>query len=160
MSKPDIFLIFLIAIILSLASCDYRASIEGELYFKLIDFGQFKSLKNEDNISYIKYYDTLQNKNALSPKESELYQLITLMNSNHMSDYCNFYMISKSGEILLVFAEEEQFKKVRAYKLSDLQGINKKVVVTVRGQRLRENIIKATEITSLTLREGEAQWEK
>lgn len=130
---------------------------EGELYFKnvrLIPTEGFS--KNE-----IDKIDKLISKKRIdiNSNEIELYDYFYLLHKNNLLSKKNIYLKIDS-KIIQVFISDEEFLKIKKYKLKELINNHKKLKLKLKLSKISENIFYCNKIISVEEIEGITSWEK
>jgi len=168
LSKWQLFNHYLIAIILSITvGCKVNEqkqdntdliTIEGELYFKLIEFGSFYGVEDSIIQKFQMELDKIDSDSSSTDQFiSDYYKIL---NANDLIKTPHFKVIIDSIQILQVFIDEKQYRKLKNYNHWILEKENKKVLLKLQGKMINEYIFKCNKILELQKVEGKTQWSK
>ena len=134
----------IITIIIFFNSCqsDKTKIIEGDLYFKLIDYNMFYNLpdsvltKIESKIASIGI-DTLKEQDKIS------YNLINYMVNNNLLRKPFIRLRQDNGEKIMVFIDTTNYKKLSIYNHDKLISENKKIRIKAEVSELKIDSVTA-----------------
>lgn len=151
--------IIYLGIIILLLSCNSnQEKIKGELFFKIIDFSPATGM-NEDDIKkmeeILKTIDTIGNS-----KNDKLFVNYFNTLKKHNLLQSPFIKIKTDTIIRKIFISHQEYQKISAYTLNDLQQQNKKVEIELVVKELEKDIFFSDEIISVKEVDGETPWQK
>ena len=157
--KKNFFIIGLALIVLF--SCSEKENlIEGDLYFKLVNFSSPKGLTDDQAINFKKWIDSMD----LS------YQNLKEEDKNLVDSYKNiikhgllknpYLQLETEDGIKKVYLTSKEYHKIKHFKLSDLQEKSKKVTIELKVTELEKDLFYSEEITSIKEVNGKTPWQK
>ncbi len=135
-------------------------TIEGDLYFKLIDFGSLYGSSEEGKERYRSMIDSLKNLSVIADTERMLLELNDFLVENELIDKPYFYLRVESSRIMPVYINEQDFSKISKYKNWDLVDKGKKVRLILEGKLLEHDVFFADRIVAIAEIDGETHWRK
>lgn len=157
--------LFSILTILALCcSCrsDDTKTVEGDLYFKRIDFQRFFDApdsiltKIETSVRTVK-------KDTLTKKDKKIYDLLQFMMDRRLLRKPFIRLRQDDGKISMVFLDSSDYRQFKEYKWSDLSKENKKIRVKVKVTELKYDSLTAfntIKILSVDKISGKTYWTK
>ncbi|HSH66595.1 MAG TPA: hypothetical protein VLB84_12585, partial [Bacteroidia bacterium] len=116
----------ILTILIVFCSCRSNSAktVEGDLYFKLIDFQRFFDApdsiltKIETSVRTVK-------KDTLNKKDKKIYDLLKYMMDNELLRKAFIRLRQDDGKISMVFLDSSDYDQFKKYKWSDLSRENK-----------------------------------
>lgn len=136
---------------------------EGELFIKLITIGSdIFSVEDENGETLFEKFSSMKDTSLLNEQDKALKIHFDLLNDNDLIGKPYFHIKSSkpSVEYETVYINEEEFKKINSFKLSELQKNNQKVIIEFYGSPISEYAIKSNNIKSVKLVNGKTEWKK
>jgi len=145
-----------------LTSCsESEVLIEGDLYFKLIDFGNFYEVDEEKINEFKLKLDSLRLDDDPSHQK---------MNSEFIGYYDKLdkYGLSRSPYIFVkndtivrrVFLSEEAYNPLKEHSRKALLKKGKKVRLTIRAEELEKGLYYSDKIDEIDVLDGKTEWKK
>jgi len=155
---------FVLMIILASGSFQQQKviTIEGDLYFKLIDFRFFEGPDSfldqfEDEISSVSL-DTLLG------EEKKLYQLLKFMGKENLLRKPFFLLRLDNKEIARVFLDSMEYRQIKGFNHMDLSNKNRRVRIKAMVSKIEnsDSLMFYQTIKLLSVKEirGKTYWDK
>lgn len=158
-----IFISILISIFL-LTSCKSESNkmIEGDLYFKLINFPTLFGAQDSLISKFVKDLKTV-NKDTLNEQDKELWDLFQFMYDQKLmlKPYVN--LKQGNGEIVMIYLDSTDFIKLKNYNHHDLISENKKIRIKAKVSPIKYKSWLAYEnldLISIDKIDGKTEWMK
>lgn len=154
----------ILAILLLISSCktDTQKTVEGDLYFKLIDFQRFFDAP-DSTLTKIETSIKTVNKDTLNAQDKKIYDLLQFMSDKKLLRKPFLRLRQDNGEIALVFIDSIEYTKFKDYNHNDLVRDNKRVRVKVEVKELKYDSLTAYEtikLISVDKLDGKTYWKK
>lgn len=152
--KPAL-LILLTSILILVSSCEKKVeTIEGDLYFKLIDFGSFY----QSNDSFIHKFEEELEKDL--DKNYYFIELISKLKKHGLIYKPFIRMRIDSSNFIAVYLDESEYSKVKDYKWTELVDEGKKIRISVTGKFVEGHMFDCSSINSIEKVDGVTYWDK
>lgn len=135
-------------------------TFEGELYFKLVDFGSYYGASDSQILKFEAIIDSLQQNVENSLQDQLLLDNIQTLKDNHLINKPYFHLKIDSTSVYRIYLSESEFQKIKIYKRQNLINEHKKIKVKLNGIKINESIVSCSSISSTTKVEGETEWSK
>ncbi len=153
-------IVLIFIIVFSIISCNQKTEIiEGDLYFKLIDFGSFYGGEKDRIVKFEKAIDSLRHEKMISEDELKIIEFYDKL-KKHKLIYLPCIKIKTDTIIRQIYLTEPEYEKVKDYKWSDLRTRKKKVKLTIEIQELEKNIFFSDIIIEYKELDGQTYWKK
>ena len=100
--------------------------IEGELFFKLINMGRFENLPDSTISKFESMSDSLHGNKNISEQDQKVLRSIKLLKENNLIHKAYFHLKIDSTQIVTVYVNEEEYKKLRPLDRQKLMNENMK----------------------------------
>jgi hypothetical protein len=148
-------ILFLIVTIV-LFSCENKTeTIKGELYFKLVRLLPSDGSSESAIETYLK---KIEKSNNASDKKA--YDYFSSLKKHNLLSAPKIMIKLESGEVKEVFLNQEQYQKVKNYKLMDLNSRGKKVILLMEVEKLENDILFSNNIENIKVVNGKNSWSK
>ena len=137
-----------------------QANIEGELYFKLVNFGSYYNVPDSLVLKMELYIDSLEGSHSPSSENRKLLDVVHVLEENDLLFKPYFNLRIDSTKIVTVYLDEKEYLKINGFNHSDLLNERKKVLVQLKGKFVTDGIISCEEIISTEKVEGKTYWRK
>jgi len=146
--------------IFTVLSCKTKTEIiEGDLYFKLIDFGSFYGADKKQIEEFEKIIDSLRLTKLTSKNDQRFIEYYDNLKKYKLINYpC--IKIKSDTIIRQIYLAESEYEKVKDYKWSDLRTKKKRVNLRIEVQKFDEKIFFSDKIIDFKEIEGETYWKK
>ncbi len=149
------------------ASASDTMTIEGELSFKLIEFGSYYALADGLGDQVFDLVDSLETLPAstLSEHEQDFLSIVNLLKDNGLLFLPSFNLATNQGNYR-VYLDTSEYNKVSPFKREDLVKENQKVKIRLKGQLIPTSLEEApplfrcSEILSIEKVPGKTHWRK
>lgn len=141
--------------------------IEGDLSFKLLEFGSFYALADglEDKIFHL--IDSLEAlpSSTLSEDEQELLRMVNLLKDNNLLFSPSFNLRTDEGNYR-VYLDSQEYDQIKLFKREDLVRENMKIKIRLKGQPVATDLKEAPQlfrclqILSIEKVPGKTYWRK
>ena len=154
----------ILTILLLISSCktDTQKTVEGDLYFKLIDFQRFFDAP-DSTLTKIETSIKTVNKDTLNAQDKKIYDLLQFMSDKKLLRKPFLRLRQDNGEISLVFIDSIEYTKFKDYNHNDLVRDNKRVRVKIEVKELKYDSLTAYEtvkLISVDKLDGKTYWKK
>ncbi len=136
-----------------------KQEIQGDLYFKLIDFGSFYGADDSTIAKFEKSLESIRSNKNASIDDLELISFIDLLKKNKLL-YAPWINVKTQSEIVKVFLTEKEYKKLEKFDLNQLEENNKKVELKLLVKKLDDKVYFSDEIAEFKEFDGETYWRK
>ncbi|MCE7991524.1 MAG: hypothetical protein HEP71_06065 [Roseivirga sp.] len=166
-------LILVILILLAVSGCDSNKAanqstletIEGDLSFKLIDFGSFYPLADGLGNELMPYIDSLNNLPAetLSNGEKEFLGMVNVLEENDLLRLPSF-LLRVDAVDYRVYVNPEDYSRISQFNRNDLISEGEIVKIQLMGMKINMadekgfSIFRACEILSIKKSDGKTEW--
>lgn len=144
-------------------SCNVRTKmIEGDLYFKLIDFQRFFDLP-DSALTKIEADINGMNLDTLPRQDKEVYKLLQYMSDQKLIRQPFVRLLQDNGAIAMVFIDSADFEKLKVYNRKDLVNEHKKVRIKTTVSELKYDTLiayRSLQPISFNKIEGITYWKK
>jgi hypothetical protein len=156
--------LYILTVLVLLVSCktDNTRTVEGDLYFKLIDFERFFDAP-DSVLTKIESSVRTVNKDTLKGQDKKIYDLLQYMIDNNLLRKPFIRLRFDNSDIKIVFLDSSNFVKFKKYNWSDLSRENKKVRVKVSVTELKFDTLTAynsIKLLSVDKIDGKTYWTK
>lgn len=157
-------LVVLCAILILSLSCSSNNgnTIEGDLYFKLIDLTSFYGASDSE-LSKIETWIKTVNKDSISDSEKKYYEFLKFMSDQQLLRKPLIRLRQDNGEIIMLFLEPEDYGKIKNYNYSDLVRDNQKIRIKAEVIELKHDsmrVYKILKLISADKIDGKTYWKK
>jgi hypothetical protein len=148
-------ILFLIVTIV-LFSCENKTeTIKGELYFKLVRLWSSDGSSESAIETYLKKIEKSNN-----DSDKKAYAYFSSLKKHNLLSAPKIMIKLESGEVKEVFLNQEQYQKVKNYKLMDLNSRGKKVILLMEVEKLENDILFSYNIENIKVVNGKNSWSK
>ena len=136
--------------------------MEGDLYFKLIDFQRFFDAPDSVLITIETSVRTV-NKDTLTEKDKKIYELIKFMIDNNLLRKPFVRLRKDNGEVNMVFIDSADYERLKHYNHNDLVRENARIRVKAEVSEIRYDSLTAYEalkVISIDKMDGKTYWKK
>lgn len=154
----------IMTILLTISSCQTNKikTVEGDLYFKLIDFQRFFDAP-DSVLTKIETSLKTVDKDTLTDQDKKNYNLFGFMADKQLLRKPFVRLRLDNGEIVMVFLNNNDYEKMRDYNHSDLVRDNKKIRIKANVSELKYDSFTAyesTKLISIDRIDGKTYWKK
>ena len=153
--------VFVILVILFSCQMNQTKIIEGDLYFKLIDFRFFEA--PDSLLTKIATHVKTVNKDTLSDQEKKNYDFAKLMYDEELLRKPFLRLRQDDGKIIIVALDTVDYGKIKGYNYSDLVSENKRIRIKAEVSVLKRDslrIYKNIKLISIDKIDGKTHWKK
>ena len=157
-TRQNITLTLLIGLLI--LSCSKKEKeLEGDLYFKLVDFGSFYEADDKTIEKFEKTFDSIRRSKIVSKDELELVRVYDILKANDLikSPWIN---LKTESEIKRIYLSESEYEKLKQFDRNKLISDNKKVELKIKVIELDSGIYHADKISDLKIVDGKTYWRK
>ena len=142
------------------SSCSKTETFKGDLYFKLIEFGNFYKLPEDKLVALENQIDSVNNKTKKISKEDEIIfnTLIKIKKNNLLRN--PRILLKYNDTIKSIYLNKKQFEKLDKYTLDYLRKNHKKVEIELNIKEIDSGIYTSDKILSIKEVDGETSWKK
>ena len=133
--------------------------IEGELFFKLVDFGTYYGAEEENIAKVEKVLDSLKQVKNLNKNSKVILDYFELLERNNLLR-SPYIFIKNDSIIKRVFLSENAYERFKHFKNSDLLKSGEKVEVKLKANEIEENLYFSNTILKVDVVKGKTQWKK
>jgi NAD-specific glutamate dehydrogenase len=146
---------------------DQYETLEGDLSFKLIDFGSYYALADglEDRV-----FDLIDSLNALPPStlsedEKEFMNTVNLLDKHNLLFLPSFNLKTEDGDYR-IYLDTLQYNQISEYRRSDLVKENKKVRIKLKGYEIQPEgntyftLFRCKQLMAIDIIPGKTYWRK
>ena len=156
MKKKGLLLIIAIIVI----SCSSGTeTINGDLYFKRIDFVNYYDANDSEKENIKNLIKSIRQNNSKTIEEEKLIKHFDILESLNLLE-SPYIRIKTDKEVKLVFMNKENFEKVKDFKLQNLLENNKKVNLKLEVERKDSGVFLCKKIVEIQEISGKTLWEK
>jgi len=153
----------ILTILLTICSCQTNNNkiVEGDLYFKLIDFRFFDS--PDSVLTKIETSVKTLNKDTLPEQDIKIYYLLEFMTDKQLLRKPFVRLRLNDGEIIMVFFDINDYEKLKDYNYSDLVRDNKKIRIKAEVFELKYDsltVYETSKLISFDRIDGKTYWQK
>lgn len=158
------FFLAIMTILLTISSCQTNniKPIEGDLYFKLIDFQRFFDAP-DSVLTKIETSLKTVDMDTLTEQDKNNYNLFGFMADKQLLRKPFVRLRLDNGEIVMVFLNSNDYEKIKDYNYSDLVRDNKKIRIKADVSELKYDSFTAyesTKLISIDRIDGKTYWKK
>ncbi len=140
-------------------SCNTKNEIiNGELYFKLVNFLPNEGL-NKEQFSKMKS-DIGKLSESKNHDELRLYVYLEKLEKNNLLASPNITIKMKNNELRVIFLNQKEYQKLKTYTLNDLNSRGKKIVIKLKVKEIDTAIFYSDKIISIKEINGKTSWSK
>lgn len=142
-------------------SCDKQENetIKGELYFKLISYGNLSNLSDEKIKKFEKQIDSIYNF-AGSKKDEKIIKDLKKIKDLKLLRNPSATIILNDKKIITVYFSATEYEKIEKYTLDYLKKFNKKISLEVLVEKLDSDLYFSDKIVNVMELNGNTKWEK
>lgn len=153
-------ILLLLTTIFILVSCNLNTEIiSGDLYFKQVDWLNYYGANDGNKQEVQELIRALKENNSLSVTEEKIVKQHDKLEKLNLLD-APYVRIKTEKDVKLVFMLEEDFEKVKEYKLQDLLETNQKVSLKIEVEEVSSDVFLCKKIVELQKVSGVTPWEK
>src|SRR5690606_22525953 len=153
-------LILLLITIFILISCNSNTEIiSGDLYFKQVDWLNYYRENDSNKQEIQELFQAIKANSSLSITEEKMVNQYGKLEKLNLLD-APYVRIKTEKDVKLVFMLEEDFEKVKEYKLQDLLETNQKVSLKIEVEEVSSDVFLCKKIVELQKVSGVTPWEK
>lgn len=154
----------IMTILLTISSCQRNniKTVEGDLYFKLIEFQRFFDAP-DSVLTKIETSLKTVDKDTLTEQDKKNYNLLLFMADKQLLRKPFVRLRLDNGEIVMVFLNSNDYEKIKDYNYSDLVRDNKKIRIKADVSELKYDSFTAyesTKLISIDRIDGKTYWKK
>ncbi|MFM2226343.1 MAG: hypothetical protein RJA07_2545 [Bacteroidota bacterium] len=154
----------ILAILALMSGCqtDNKKIVEGDLYFKLIDFQGFFDAP-DSTLTKIETSINTVNKDTLTERDKKIYALLQFMSDKELLRKPFIRLRQDDGEIIMVFLDTSDYNKIKDYNHNDLIRDNKKIRIKAEVSELKYESLaayKTLKLISIDKIDGKTYWKK
>lgn len=158
------FFLAIMTILLTISSCQTNKikTVEGDLYFKLIDFQRFFDAP-DSVLTKIETSLKTVDMDTLTEQDKKNYNLLGFMADKQLLRNPFVRLRLDNGEIVMVFLNKNDYEKIKDYNYSDLVRDNKKIRIKADVSELKYDSFTAyesTKLISIDRIDGKTYWKK
>lgn len=147
-----------------LLSCttEKHVLIEGDLYFKIINYPTFYGAPDSLIFKFVRELETV-NKYSLKEQDKEQWNLLKFMYEKKLMEKPYINLKQDNGEIAMLYLDSIDFDKLKNYNHHDLLRENKKIRIITKALPVKYESWNAYEnlnIISIKKIDGETEWMK
>lgn len=150
--------LILLSVILFTSCHQTNKTIKGELFFKIIDFSPATGMKKDDIKKMERIIETIDK--VGNSKNDKLFVNYFNTLKKHNLLHSPFIKIKTDTIIRKVFITHQEYQKISAYTLNDLQQQNKKVEIELVVKELEKDLFFSDEIINIKKVDGKTPWQK
>src|SRR5690554_5926001 len=133
-------LILLLITIFILISCNSNTEIiSGDLYFKQVDWLNYYRENDSNKQEIQELFQAIKANSSLSITEEKMVNQYGKLEKLNLLD-APYIRIKTEKDVKLVFMLEEDFEKVKEYKLQDLLETNQKVSLKIEVEEVSSDV--------------------
>lgn len=154
--------ILTILVLISGCHTDNKKIVEGDLYFKLIEFQKFFNAP-DSTLTKIETSLRTVNKDSLAEQDKKIYDLLQFMSDNKLLRKPFIKLRQDDGKIFMVFLDADDYKKIKDYNHNDLIRDNKKIRLKAEVSELKYDSLiayEALKLISIDKIDGKTYWQK
>jgi len=150
--------ILLISFVLTSCSNDVKV-VEGDLYFKLVDFGSFYSADKETINYFKKSADSIRSEKFPTKYDVEFLTFYDTLKKNDLllSPWIN---LKTESDIIKIYMNEKDYKVLEKFERNKLVKENKKVRLIIQVKVLDSGIYYSKKISDIKIIDGQTYWRK
>lgn len=136
--------------------------IEGDLYFKLIDFPQFSEVPDSIAKKFKEQLKTM-NRDSLSRNERWLSDMVECISEKDLLQKPFIQLKQDNGQILMLFLSGSDYKGIKDYNHHDLLVERKKVRIQVEVEEINcdtSSVYNVLKLLSAEKMDGQTFWKK
>lgn len=138
-----------------LVSCNSETEIiKGELYFKLVSLWPNDGSAEKSIDAYLKKIAHSDN-----PEDKKVFRYFTNLKKYKMLSNPNI-RLKIGDDVKEIFLTQEQYQKLKDFKLDDLNARGRKVIVELNIKELDSAILFSDKILHIEEVDGKSPWEK
>lgn len=154
--------ILMTLVLISGCQTDNKKTVEGDLYFKLIDFQRFYDAP--DSV-LTKIETSVKNviKDTLTEQDKKIYDLLEFMTDKQLLRKPFVRLRQDDGKIVMLFLDKMDYEKIKDYNHHDLVQDNKRIRINAEVSELKYDSLTAYEnikIISVDKIDGKTYWKK
>mgnify|MGYP001209464667 CR=1 FL=1 len=149
-------------VLISGCQTDNKKTVEGDLYFKLIDFQRFYDAP-DSVLTKIETSVKNVNKDTLTEQDKKIYDLLEFMTDKQLLRKPFVRLRQDDGKIVMLFLDKMDYEKIKYYNHNDLVRDNKRIRINAEVSELKYDSLTAYEnikIISVDKIDGKTYWKK
>lgn len=157
-------IISILTIFILFTNCqtDRKDTIEGDLYFKLVEFPSFFDAP-DSTLTKIENDLKTVNNHTLNKQDKKIYDYLQFLSDKKLLRKPFIRLRQDNGEIKMVFLDTLDYKKIKEYNYNDLENHNKKIRIKAKVSELKYDTItlfESTKLISINKIDGKTYWKK
>src|SRR5690554_413067 len=153
-------LFLLLTTIFMLISCNSNTKIiSGDLYFKQVDWLNYYGANDGDKQEVQELIRALKENNSLRVTEEKIVKQHDKLEKLNLLE-SPYVRIKTEKDVKVVFMTEDDFEKVKEYRLQDLLESNQKVSLKLEVEKVDDDFFMCKKIIQLHKVSGLTPWEK
>lgn len=153
-------LFLLLITIFILVSCNSNTEIiSGDLYFKQVDWLNYYGANDGNKQEVQELIRALKENNSLSVTEEKIVKQHDKLEKLNLLE-SPYVRIKTEKDVKVVFMTEDDFEKVKEYRLQDLLESNQKVSLKLEVEKVDADFFMCKKIIQLLKVSGVTPWEK
>ena len=136
--------------------------IEGDLYFKLVDFPSFFDAP-DSTLTKIENDLKTVNKHTLNKQDKKFYDLLQFLSDKKLLRKPFIRLKQDNGEIKMVFLDTIDYKTIKDHNYNDLVNHHKKIRIKAKVSEFKYDTItvfESTKLISINKIDGKTYWKK
>jgi hypothetical protein len=154
--------ILMTLVLISGCQTDKKKTLEGDLYFKLIDFQRFYDAP-DSILTKIETSEKNVNKDTLTEQDKKIYALLEFLTDKQLLRKPFVRLRQDDGKIVMLFLDKMDYEKIKDYNHNDLVRDNKRIRINAEVSELKYDSFTAYEnikIISVDKIDGKTYWKK
>ena len=141
-------------------SCSKKEiTIEGDLYFKLIEVGSYYGAENSTIEKMEKSIDSIRHSSSPDQCELDLINAIDVLKENGLIK-APWINVKTETSIERIYLSDKEYEKVRNFDRNKLITENKKVQLEIKVVELDSGLYYSENIAKMILVDGKTYWRK
>lgn len=139
-----------------------KMTVEGDLYFKLVDFPTFFDAPDSVLTKFETSIKTV-NKDTLTEQDKKIYNLLQFMSDKELLRKPFIRLRQDNGEIIMLFLNAIDYGKIKDYNYNDLVQDNKKIRIKAEVSELKYDsltVYETLKLISIDKIDGKTYWKK
>lgn len=160
--KKSLLAIFTICTLLGSSIVSKKKIVEGNLYFKLVDFPQFFDAP-DSILTKLEAGEKFINTDTLKEEDKKVNDLVQFLAYKKLLRRPFIRLRQDDGKIIMVFLDPVDYDKVKNYNHQDLLRDNKKIRIKAEISEIDYDsltVYKTLKIISVRKLDGKTYWDK
>lgn len=147
-----LFILFLL--LLPFTSIGQNDTVKGDLYFGLWRYGSFYK-QPEKLIQRIEEISKSEQRDSLDKTTQDILRIYDILKFENLL-YAPYVQLKINNDsILRVYFDKKDYKKIRKYKLKELQTKEMKVFIELKGKKIGDGLIYCEELITVSTLKGQ-----